>query len=98
LRQTDTDGTEMVSATVPVQVVDDERFTVQPNPAQDHLQLPLGMLGWQVEVYTLSGLHQATYPNSMRRLDVEQLPPGLYLLRCTAPQSGSERHAVFVKE
>lgn len=98
LRQTDTDGAEMLSAAMPVEVADDGRFTVQPNPAREHLQLPLGLLGWQVDVYTLAGLHRSTAHNTSGRVEVSLLPPGLYLLRCTAPEGGRQRHAVFVKE
>ena len=101
LRQTDLDGSDVLSAIVPVWMGDgpgDVPLVLWPNPAHEVLNIVGTTAGESLSVWDGSGrlmLEAGTAQQGLTVVDVSRLPEGVYLLR--AGTSGHEQVARFVR-
>jgi hypothetical protein len=103
LRQVDNDGTASFSPVVAVQfsTVRASELNVYPNPVADQVQLDLS--SWPkgeatVQLLRVSGktvLTQTVQPGAKHRLDLRELPGGVYLL--TVRSAGQQRTQRLLK-
>lgn len=101
LRQTDFDGSDVLSAIVPVWMqggAADVPLVLWPNPAHEVLNIVGTTAGESLSVWDGSGrlmLEAGTAQQDLTVVDVSRLPEGVYLLR--AGTSGHEQVARFVR-
>ena len=84
IKQIDLDGTYSYSKTVSVQIEDDFRIRVYPNPTSDYVQLELGKEGqYQVEFYDNNGLlvYFKMINDDRSSINIQNFAPGKYNLR-----------------
>jgi hypothetical protein len=89
---TDNDATNEVLAPTGVDDFDLDNFTVYPNPTTGELNLG-GMEAQRVEVNSLTGQKVAVFENTSR-IDISNLPSGVYILKVTLPQGEAVRKVV----
>jgi hypothetical protein len=87
----DLDATVEALAPLGVDGFDINTFTVWPNPTTG--ALTLGMEAQRVEVSSLTGQKVAVFENTSR-IDISNLPAGVYILKVTLPQGNAVRKIV----
>ena len=87
----DLESAEEALAPLGVDGFDINTFTVWPNPTTG--ALTLGMEAQRVEVNSLTGQKVAVFENTSR-IDISNLPAGVYILKVTLPQGNAVRKIV----
>ncbi len=87
----DLDATGEALAPLGVDDLDLDNLTVWPNPTTG--ALTLGMEAQRVEVSSLTGQKVAVFENTSR-IDISNLPAGVYILKVTLPQGNAVRKIV----
>ena len=89
---TDNDATNEVLNPTSIDDFDLDNFTVYPNPTTGKLNLG-GMEAKRVEVNSLTGQKVAVFENTSR-IDISNLPSGVYILKVILPQGTAVRKVV----
>ena len=87
----DLESAEEALAPLGVDDLDLDNFTVWPNPTTG--TLTLGTEAQRVEVNSLTGQKVAVFENTSR-IDISNLPAGVYILKVTLPQGNAVRKIV----
>ncbi len=89
---TDNDATNEALNPTSIDDFDLDSFTVYPNPTTGKLNLG-GMEAKRVEVNSLTGQKVAVFENTSR-IDISNLPSGVYILKVALPQGEAVRKVV----
>lgn len=83
LKQLDHDGKFAYSKMVAVKFLEDEDFSIYPNPSHDRVNIKSPKILTKLEVVNMLGITVITVPVSSNHLpvDVSSLQPGLYIMK-----------------